>query len=477
MIKLLDFWKKYSEIIVLSILAVFVTITFFVKEFSMVILFFVFAVTMFLKTESIFYMIIFLFPFQVVYSYPMAGLVYAILMIGLFGIIKNYIVDIMKYKKKISWNIYLVFAILLVYIIIIPKIKDSSIFMHFVMKSVLAIFAYEYRDKLSFVKIIEIFALSLIMSGVMWLFRIHSEILYSYEFLYNGIIKLTGGFEHPNIFCFYNIITISGLLFCFYKKQISVQKFLIYFLGCFIFGHLAISRNFALNFVITILIFFIMLLIRDGLKSLKFILPFTAVIILICLLMFDTTNKLFLHVGNVYEFDELTSKWDFLEKYYNEIMAGQKKYDPGRFGLWYTYLRFFLDNPICIFIGRGYGNFLIGQTPPHNIVLSHLYYFGLIGCLIFAVFVLMLHGGIKLKNIFKYSEVFLMLVPYWLFLALNPLLYDMMLVPILLFAKVQNNEFKKDDKQEMYEMIEENKYQRNIIIKLKKLKLEKSSKK
>ena len=87
-------------------------------------------------------------------------------------------------------------------------------------------------------------------------------------------------------------------------------------------------------------------------------------------------------------------------------MASQKKYDPGRFWLWYTYIRFFLDNPVCIFIGRGFGNFLIGQTPPHNFVLTYLYYFGFFGCLIFALFILMLHGGLKLKNIFKYSEVY-----------------------------------------------------------------------
>jgi len=460
---LLKLLKKYNQIIIFAIIASLVVVTFFIEEMSIALFLFVIFVGTVLKNETLVAIIVFLLPLQVIIAVPIAKMFYLITTFCLFYMLKNYIISIMKKQKIFNWKLFLLATIICLFALAFPTHKNSleNNFV-FLVNIIFIIMIYECRKDIGFAKVVEYYSLGIIMSGLIWFFRDTSDIFGIIDRkMIDDFEKFIGCFIHPNIFAFYDMIAISSLYMCFYKKQMPMYKFLLYFIGCFIFGYWTVSRSFLLTFLISTLILYILLLVRDKQKALEFIFPFTAIILILCFMVIDTQTKYYVtRAGEFYEaqyknkFNQLTSEeWEL-------VLAGKMHFDPGRYGIWLMYILYFIKNPFDFIFGKGNTALRVGKAKAHNFIFDSLNIHGLVGSVLFVLFYYIVFGGKKAKSL-KNKDILIMLLPYFIFMLLDPMEFNMVAMIIIALSNIQDNSFKPldYDNNKMYDklMINQNK--------------------
>lgn len=380
---------------------------------------------------------------------------------GLFGIfVLKYIIELIKNRSKLYLPTLIPIIIFLIYIILPNHIVEWWNYLHTTL-FMLAIYILSCtKEKISLSRLSIIYGLGLIISCSFSLLRPLSsrlqEILF-YEFNSEfGLSRFAGFFFHPNTLAIHVLIGLSMLLIVYYKNQISSFNFFALFVPLFCFGYIALSRNFIVALSLSIIIFAIFYILKYKKKALKFLLIAFGICLVIVLSMFSYT-KLYLQRFNLINFDansqnnitvqfgeilttaeqeELPPK--FSDEWWQMVYDGKIHYDPGRKGIWQLYLSKWKQSPTSILFGYGKSAPDIGRMSAHNLLLSLLYKYGLVGVglIIWIILAFLLQFKIN-KNKLPYLII---LIPI-LFISLFEALGNFWLIymfSILIFKNFQN---------------------------------------
>ena len=383
------FYKNYCEWINYAILLVAVIFSClnYYAAFAVIGLIVIFSC--FYSTEHIITLVF------VMYTIKMAilpGLFDYVLFFVLLMLIKNLIIDCLKNKHKLSLKVFVCVFVLLIYGIVshvFTKYKEDTFLFEFVIDVLILYIAYEYRDKINIFKIIKVFAVALILSGIISLIIGADARFGLYELLSrSGYVKNYGITENANIYGMGMIIAISALLVGFYFDKYSMPVMLSYFIPCFILGFLTISRNFIVSVGVALCVFGLCYLKKHRAKSLKLLLSM-CVIVCAIMLIFEQQTLIYFKRGLVnHEVTALTKFEGLMPEDYELIFAGLIKSNPGRLGIWKNYFKCVFRSPFYVFFGVGVAAVRVGQTHAHNGYIYWFYRFGLVGlailgCLLF----------------------------------------------------------------------------------------------
>lgn len=413
-----EYLKKYYEILIYFSLSILLTLSLFIKEFSIITTLFAIILSIILKPEQIIGIFVFTYPFDFLLRYPFDAMMFLFRFILSVILLIKLLMDTLNKRHKPSFKIFILMLTFIAYTIIpIPESKPFSLILCTYM--FLSYATYEYREKINLSKLVTIFACAMIISGLFHFFRGYSELLEksgvwgAFEY-----IRLQGCFEHPNIYAFHILVTIGALSILLIENKISINVFIPLHLICFILGYLTISRLFIICFIISTIIFYLTLIKQYRFESLNYIIPITALLLIIALLFFDITNCYISRMTSASEIDNFIfnnqNKLPIENININQVWNGEIYYDYGRIAIWKVYIEYLLIHPLALIFGRGPG-IALGKRHAHNFLLYTLYLYGFIGIVLYLIFVYFAIGGkntLKNKNILN---LFILLIPIFIF--------------------------------------------------------------
>lgn len=394
----------------------------FYPVFTTIVVCYLFMVSFFLKTDKLFRLQLFVRPFQLLIFIDMTflGLMTHIF---IFGYIKNWIIDVVLNKKKISYKPLLAILLILVYQLIFPIYKTNILdFLILLFAMITMYFIYEKRNEIDFAITAKTFVYSVVCGAICGLFISYSPRVGIVEReLINGILRFFAVFFHPNIFSDYAVMAISVLLVLKHLNKIEIPEFLALFITVFVFGFMTLSRAFIMIFAAVFAIFAILELKKNGRSELKFLLNLAAIVLAIMLLMEDRTYAYIVRVYSNLDTVGLEKVDSFTLKdgWWVWVLNGVVKYDPGRIGLWELYIKRIFETVKSVFFGYGISAPNIGQMHSHNILLGFTYTNGIIGMLLMALFVVSMTNKKAIKTIKEHSAAWLFVAAYFMVMLLN----------------------------------------------------------
>ena len=297
----------------------------------------------------------------------------------------------------------------------------------------------------------------MIVSGVLYLFREYSELLRGSEWVYNSFVRMKGCLDHPNIYAFNVLIALGSLAILYLKNSINPSHFIILFMGNFIFGYLTLSRIFILSVFILLAIFFLLLLSKERLYSFNTILPMVAMLALIVLIFDEATTNYVVRAGDMYEAGYQEKIESLTPEDWELIFAGEKLYDPGRFGIWKIYITYLMQNPFMIIFGKGITNTMLGKKHAHNLFLNGIYWLGIVGVILYLIYAYFMLGGKKIFKLKKTKYMILLFIPLFVF-QLAEKISDISIFYWLIMFNLQEDKFNtNEDYAKMNYMLEKNK--------------------
>lgn len=384
----------------------------------------------------------------------------SIIIQGLFGIfILKYIIELIKNRNKLYVPSLIAILFFLIYIILPNHIVDWWDFLHTSLFIFSIYILSNTKEKISLTKLTIIFSLGLIISCALSLLRpLSSRLQEVVYFEYNsefGLSRFAGFFCHPNILAIHILISISLLLFVYYKNQISSFNFFVLFVPLLSFGYIALSRNFIAALALSMIVFAILYIIKLKKQALKFLLITFGVCLVLVLSMFSYT-KVYLqrfdlinfetNSHNNTQFDQpitMTEQEElappkYSDEWWQMVYGGKIHYDPGREGIWQLYISKWKQSPTSILFGYGKNAPYIGDMAAHNLLISWLYKYGVVGIgfIIWIMLSFLLQHKVN-KNKLPYLIV---LIPV-LFISLFEALGDFWIIyifSILIIKNLQN---------------------------------------
>lgn len=336
----------------------------------------------------------------------------------------RYLLRVLKREYKINPKTLIPIILLLIYMCL-PFHESNGILL--IMKLFflgLLYVVFEERKSIDFQYIVRVFIVGIIISCVFGLFRKLSPLLAAAT-PYGAGERFLGLTEHPNDLAVNVAIAIGAMLILKYKNKISSLEFWIEFVLLFVFGYLSISRAYILAVVVGITVFAPFYLVQCKTKALKFLGILCAVICIICLVLFNTTQ---IYIERLFA-DAANETWrplskSFAEFFYSQpeewqqaVWAGDIYFDPGRSSIYYLYLKDWSSSWQTVWFGRGIARPAIGQMPAHNLFIQELWEEGIIGYIFYAAIILGSINWQKKKPCRPYLPLLIILMPY-LFLTM-----------------------------------------------------------
>lgn len=449
--------QNNPETFIFTTLTISLTCSLFFSPASFFTLAFIVFCAFCVKSETIITMFVFLYPFDYLLLYPLHIMKYAQLLMCL-ALVKNYMKDLINRKncknltqKSINYPPLIIFIIINVYLFLPFHDTNLSYILITYTAFLPSFFSYIYRKTLDLKKLVYIFSISMIISGIFYLFKDYSKLLNVSDWTYGSHIKMKGCFDHPNIYAFNVLVSMGSLAILYLKNNINKSDFLILFIGNFIFGYLTLSRIFIISVFFLLAIFFIFLIFKEKIYASNFVLPMLAIFALIVLIFDKFTTGYISRIKNLSEIsfqeklDTLTPEdW---EKIYN----GEIYYDPGRFGIWKIYINFLLENPFILIFGRGLTYTQLGQRHAHSLLLNSIYLHGIVGIILYLIYIYILLDGKKIFNS-KNKYIILLFIPLFIFQLVEKI-SDISIFYWLFMYNLQNDKFKSNDYEKMNFML------------------------
>lgn len=210
------------------------------------------------------------------------------------------------------------------------------------------------------------------------------------------VVRFCGLYKNPNYFTYDITIAIASILYiCSLKKKSQLIDLILVVILC-ICGCLSVSMSFVLSTIIMIICFF--LFSKDGIINFKAII-ITLVLAIILFAIFNNTPVLSAILTRMNNFDF--------------TQDGLSSTTTFRSDIWMDFVnRIFSDDKI-FFLGAGINS---TKESAHNFYIEYWYFFGLLGTVLFVVFVLMTVNRVKhttnRRNINKRVLIFIIPVMF-----------------------------------------------------------------
>lgn len=398
----------------------------------------------------------------------------------------KHFIKILKKQKKINIKLLIPLGLMLFYILLpINPMKVDDIIKYIIALGTIYLL-FENKNETNFNNILVFATLSLVLSVIFSIFAEFSDRMvyimgtsYSY-----GIYKTQGMFTNPNFLVEYSILIISWLLFKFIFKDLIYGVPLLLLLP---YTYRTLSRD----YMISVLIIFLTLLIFSIIKKKKFYifryLSTVVFMIIIALTQLNVTKAYVVRVQTIYneacvllginkeiyipiniepektinnnteknnngvdnnQQDKDNINKDLIEDK-NVLWKDGSPSDPGRALLWKRYYKDFTSSPKNILFGVGISPENLG-VPPHNTYINLVWQFGVFGTMLAGVvFFLIFKEMLKGKNLL--SILMCLLICFINLCEGNLFNYVAIMMILVLIATSQ----KEDEKQNIVEAKQE----------------------
>lgn len=184
-----------------------------------------------------------------------------------------------------------------------------------------------------------------------------------------GVVRHSGYYGDPNFYSSHITAALGGILILFSNNDKKRKLFLLILIMTLLLycGLLSISKSFLLVSVFMILIWFLDLLFRRGKVSIKLTLIFTIIIMMVFLL----SSTMFTDM-----LDVMLSRFSG-DNNWSELTTGRTE-------LWANYFNAFAEDPLLLWFGKGFTSVTVGDRGSHNTIIQCVFQFGLVGCILFA---------------------------------------------------------------------------------------------
>lgn len=377
------------------LLGVLLFISIFVKEFIYVTL--TLAIIMILLKNNVrgLYFIIFLIPLMNIFKNDRNSTHLIALLIVEFDIalFVKFIIEVCTKKRKINIIFSVLTVVTILYFVFPFTIARISVGLSFIAGFILLYFVITYNKDVDFKEVTYIYFLGMLFSIVIGLFiKISPRLLYLCPIFKGGGLDRFGAcYANVNVFDGEILIAISLFMILYLKKEMGYSFFLIYsFLLAMCL--LTISK-FSLIIFTFILILFLIFLNFDKISVKQKLIDNLLVIVftVIVLLLF---KKYFMAIaGRLLEFKDLggeiaggvlgNSAVSGGVQTGIDIDAGLSTFTTGRWDIWKSYISVIIKNSKNIFLGVGADAPYVNNEAPHNTIILLVYYFGLVGTLLY----------------------------------------------------------------------------------------------
>lgn len=447
--KIANFVNEKFNLVFFVVLIFLLCLSCFVDWGVLALIVFIIIFSLFLNVTNVLATLLFLVSFLVCFSFESYYFWNYIYLYLVFVLFVKYIKFLLNSKeetsfkqyvllilKKINWKLLVPILVLFVYWLLPMHSNSIGQVVGNILDFVVLYLAFEMRSQIKFPHLIQIFCFGIIISSFMSLMQPISNRLQQIMVEVppvDNYTRFAGLTTHPNQFAIFAFIALSLLLFLKYHNKISHINFYLLFAGVFTFGYLATSKGFVIAFILTFVIFGLMLIIKNKKRSLKTLSILVCVIITIGAIFTTATEITFSRVNNLFENVASNDKSEqfiqkvesnietyidvkecpkFSKEWWDGVYNGEIKYDPGRVGIWKEYINDWSSSVSSILFGRGFSRAYIGTMAPHNLYLLVLWRDGIIGVAIQCCILLLFINFKKVKEIKKYLSTLIVLVPY-----------------------------------------------------------------
>lgn len=244
----------------------------------------------------------------------------------------------------------------------------------------------------------------------------------------NILNRFTGLNEDPNYYGLQILICVTMLLVKYVYNNNNKDIVIVLIMSGF--GFLSFSKMYLILFT---LVFISFLLIQSKQNIIK-LLKIVGVIIGVSIIVFFCVGR------------------DFIEIYINRLSLGGAQINinsltTGRFNIWGQYIDYIMNSIQTLLVGMGISTTPLFGGAAHNVYITSIYTFGVMGSLILIVYILLINKAASLKSyknnrkIVNYLPMCILLIAE---LSLDGLLYDLLPVLIaLVIIALHYNENKK----------------------------------
>jgi hypothetical protein len=217
-----------------------------------------------------------------------------------------------------------------------------------------------------------------------------------------SIIMRTSGLDiDPNYYALQILMAISVLLIIIKYKRRTKKLEVIFVITLFVFGFLSLSKMY-LILIILIIIFYLAIYFKESIfKGIEYV----------AILFISITIA-------------LTFKYNyFYDVYFVRFVGGNIDFSTvttGRSYIWQNYFNEIVTNIKTLFFGQGISNFL-DEIAAHNIFLSTWYKIGLVGIVLYMVYIFICNKSIanKIGDKYKIKAIDIRLLPMYIILIAN----------------------------------------------------------
>jgi hypothetical protein len=237
------------------------------------------------------------------------------------------------------------------------------------------------------------YAFGLLGSSIIGLFKTDMHLIGQYFTDFNreviggiSIYRFSGLQLDPNYYSIGILLVLYALILLFIKKNVSRILLLPLMVSITYFGFLTYSRLFVLVFILmlTVPIYYIFT------KQKQFI-----VSIFIIGLLF---------ISVYYLMSESTYFFEIIERFNVEDISNN------RFRIWNDYFYFLSQNIGALTFGRGIGAPYYGRSATHNTYLELVYYLGLLGSLLYVLFIVLILSSKRSFTRITYLNYFILIL-------------------------------------------------------------------
>lgn len=345
---------------------------------------------------NVFCVFFFLVSFNVVFKLSPAS-------VSLFSVLELVLVLFSLIKRRsIDKRLTVLVIIFLIYMIVVDALHFQFGFNEYLRQIVNILFLYcaasQSSDKDFSTPIILFYAFGVIASSFVGLYA--KEIPHFYDYIRHVglnpqiLNRFTGMNGDPNYYSVNLNISLLGLMYLFVKDKISILLLPFYLLLTY-FGLMTLSKSFILIWFLISVLFGVLLIVNKKRIAL-------------CLYLIIAAFGIgLLFSGRIEYFNTILSRLLSTSGSANEMTSG-------RVNLWAIYLEALFNDSHFIY-GFGVNAPDVNNRDVHNFLIELLYYFGFIGCFLYALCyfrVLRIKGASK-KSILDYSGFVFLFVMYF----------------------------------------------------------------
>lgn len=359
--------SKYKNAIFLSSIVLLLILAFFTNRYVIVVAFAI-CICGFIAmdNDTIICDMFFLLPFSTIFKTSN-------LSTSLVTILSIYIIVIFLARKRlvIKADKVLLTGLLFVWFIIVGDLLNGAISIISIIKHLSGIYlVFFILKEIKEVKAILIYyGLGVYISSAVALFANYIPNFYNFvEYTgHNAVIitRFSGMNGDPNYYTVSLLLVLMGALALYKERK---MYFVIAFIATCFFGFQTYSKSFFVAIIIAVVVIIFELLKS---KNNKLIAAAISILIIVGIVLSIS--------GQISAINLVVDRFTSAENL-SELTTG-------RTNLWQEYLLYIFDNWTIFFYGKGISAPLLGNHGAHNFIIELLYYFGIVGSVLFMIFV------------------------------------------------------------------------------------------